>query len=398
MKHLLAENFKDINGGLFSTVLKADVGNIFEQLAAQGVEMLSWADPFRPDDIIAPHVKAAAIREMETGFASHYTTPTGDSELKAAIAKKLLKQGITADPERNILITPGSDSGLLFAMMPFLNPGDEVLVPDPSYPSNFLNPQLLGAKAVPVPLGSGYSLDVEAFRRLVSPKTKMVLLTNPNNPTSTVFTEEEMLALCEFIIERDLILVVDQAFEDFIFDGLKMVSAAALPGMWERTVSVYSISKGMALSGFRVGYIVASDVVMNVLYGCAVNVIGATSTAFQRAALAAFEDMSFMDKFGEIFDRRRKKVHEMMNSVEGVSMEMPQSGFLSWIDVSKLGSSDFIVNYLIENAKVYVNSGTPYGSKGEGFIRLSHGAYLDDERIYGAIGRIRDALVKLGNK
>lgn len=170
----------------------------------------------------------------------------GDAELKAAIARKLARQnGLSVVPERNILITPGSDSGLLFAMMPFIEPGDEVLVPDPSYPSNFLNPKLLGGRAVSVLLdeANGFRLTRAALEAALSPRTKMVLLTNPNNPTTTVFSREEMTMLAEFVIEHDLVAVVDQAFEDFLFDGREMVTLAALPGMWERTVTVCSVSK-----------------------------------------------------------------------------------------------------------------------------------------------------------
>ncbi len=154
-------------------------------------------------------------------------------------------------------------------MTVFLNPGDEVLVPDPSYPSNFLNPKLMGAVPVPVPLDkkNGYQFDMAAFEQAVSPRTKMVLFTHPNNPTATVFRRKGLEALAEFVIRHDLILVVDQAFEDMIFDGVEFVSPASLPGMWERTVTVCSISKGMGLSGLRVGYIVACDAFMDVYYG-----------------------------------------------------------------------------------------------------------------------------------
>ena len=207
-------------------------------------------------------------KRQEKGLSAHYTHPVGDAELKAAIARKLARQnGLSVVPERNILITPGSDSGLLFAMMPFIEPGDEVLVPDPSYPSNFLNPKLLGGKAVSVLLDeeNGFRLTRAALEAALSPRTKMVLLTNPNNPTTTVFSREEMTMLAEFVIEHDLVAVVDQAFEDFLFDGREMVTLAALPGMWERTVTVCSVSKGMALSGVRVGYLVADDHIMDCL-------------------------------------------------------------------------------------------------------------------------------------
>ena len=125
--------------------------------------MMGWADPFYPDPSIPPHLLEKALEYLKGGFPSHNTMPIGNDELKKEIARKLAREnGVQVNPQRNIIITPGSDSGLLYAMMPFIGPGDEVLVPDPSYPSNFLNAELLGGKSVPVPLDEeqGYRLNI----------------------------------------------------------------------------------------------------------------------------------------------------------------------------------------------------------------------------------------------
>jgi len=319
--------------------------------------------------------------------------------LKLELAKKFknFNKLSQVNPERNILITPGSDSGLLFAMMPFLNPGDEVLVPDPSYPSNFLNPKILGGITVPVPLDAknNYQINIKEFEKRLSDKTKMILLTNPNNPTTTVLRRESLEILADFAIKNDLIVVSDQAFEDLIYDDIEFISIASLPGMWERTVTVCSISKGMALSGYRVGYIVADDHIMDILYGCAVNVIGATNTAAQLGAIAAMKDQKFLKEYHKIFESRRKKVYELFNSIPGVSMSMPESSFMSWVNISKLGTSSEIYQYLIKEANVIVNEGTPYGAQGEGYLRIIHGAYKDEKRLIQALNKIKVALTKL---
>lgn len=394
-------NFKDLQGGLFAAVSKADVGNVADEMIKRGVDMLSWADPFMPDAVLPPKLAARAVASIESGEAVHYTTPIGNHDLKVVIAEKLKSfNGLTVDPDRNILITPGSDSGLLFAMMPFLAPGDEVLVPDPSYPSNFLNPRLLGGKAISIPLkeDEDFALDLPAFERALTPRTKMVLLTNPNNPTGTVFGREELVALSRFIIQNDLILVVDQAFEDSVFDGREMVSMAALPGMWERTVSVFSISKGMGLSGFRVGYVVSDDHILDVMYGCAVNVIGATNTTYQLAAIEAFRDPGFVAEYRDEFDRRRKRVYALLSDIPGVKAHLPQATFLTWLDVRGLGSAPDVAAYLLEHAKVFVNDGTSYGVRGAGHLRIVHGCFADENRVYAAVERIRAALIQLGNE
>ena len=398
----MREGFRGLQGGLFGKVEKADVGGAAEEVQRAGGDMLGWADPFMPDDCMPAAVKAIAIDRIEKGLSAHYTHPVGDAELKAAIARKLArKNGLSVVPERNILITPGSDSGLLFAMMPFIEPGDEVLVPDPSYPSNFLNPKLLGGRAVSVLLdeANGFRLTRAALEAALSPRTKMVLLTNPNNPTTTVFSREEMTMLAEFVIEHDLVAVVDQAFEDFLFDGREMVTLAALPGMWERTVTVCSVSKGMALSGVRVGYLVADDHIMDVLYGCAVNVIGATNSTFQAAVAYAMDHPEFMTEgYYPIFEERRRRVHEILSGIPGVKTQLPQSAFLTWVDVSALGTAGEVASYLMREAKVCVNEGGPYGQQGAGHIRIVHGCFQDSQRIYHAMERVRAALIQLGRE
>jgi len=359
---------------------------------------MCWADPFFPDHVMPRHVEEAAVRSLQQGMGPHYTMPIGDAELKALIAQKLGKtHGVAVDPERNIIVTPGSDSGLLFATAPFIEAGDEVLVHAPSYPSNFLNPALLGGVAVPAPTRpeNNYQIDIDEYRKRLTRKTKMVLLTQPNNPTTTVQRKERLQELAKFVVENDLILVVDYAFEDIVYDGVEMFDISRCEGMRERTLSVYSISKGMALSGLRVGYVVADDKLMDVLFACAVNFIGATNTSAQQGAIAAFRDYAFVDDYKAIFDKRRKKAFDVFNSIPGVSMGLPESSYLSWVNISKLGTSAEVSKYILNNANVFVNEGTPYGLGGEGYLRIVHGCYRSEEVVDQALERIRSALLTL---
>ncbi len=401
IKDKMKAGFRNVEGGLFSKVSKADVGDAFVELAKNGVTLMGWADPFTPDATIPEHIKEVMIKSLNEGTSSHYTMPIGNSELKIEIAKKLKKYNkIDVDPKRNILITPGSDIGLFYSMMPFIEQGDEVMVPDPSYPNNFLDPELMGGVTVRIPLyeKDNYQPKIEEFEKRLTDRTKLVLLTNPNNPTSTVFRRENLEKLANFIIENDLILVVDQAFEDCIFDNIEYVSMCSLPGMWERTVTVFSVSKGMALSGFRVGYIVANDQMMDVFYGSAVNVLGAANTVAQIGTIEAFKDSSFMEEYNKIHDRRRKFVYELFKSTPGVSILKPESSFISWLNVSKLGDSSDICDYLIKEAKVAVNDGKAYGKEGEGHIRVVHGCLKNDEDAFDALRRMNEAFIKLANK
>jgi len=257
----------------------------------------------------------------------------------------------------------------------------------------------MGGVTVRIPLyeKDNYQPKIEEFEKRLTDRTKLVLLTNPNNPTSTVFRRENLEKLANFIIENDLILVVDQAFEDCIFDNIEYVSMCSLPGMWERTATVFSVSKGMALSGFRVGYIVANDQMMDVFYGSAVNVLGAANTVAQIGTIEAFKDSSFMEEYNKIHDRR-KFVYELFKSTPGVSILKPESSFISWLNVSKLGDSSDICDYLIKEAKVAVNDGKAYGKEGEGHIRVVHGCLKNDEDAFDALRRMNEAFIKLANK
>lgn len=394
MKDKMIQAFKNANGGLFSNVEKADVGQAYQELEKQGVALMGWADPFMPDFSLPKHIEEATINAIKDAVAPHYTAPIGNQTLKNKLAEKLAKQNdLKVDPSRNILITPGSDSGLYFAMLPFIAQDDEVLIPSPSYPNNFLNVEIMGGKVVPVPLKeeNGFQIEIEEFEKRVSDKTKMVVLTHPNNPTTTVFNRASLEKLAQFIIQHDLLLVCDQAFEDFCYEN-EMITPASLPDMFERTITVFSFSKGMGLSGYRVAYLVCSDVIMDTMYANAVSVLGATNTVSQLAMCAALEDPSFMKEFEEAFDYRRKKAYEIINSIPNVSMLMPESGFLCWVNVSKLGNSSDIVNYLVKEAKVSVNDGINYGIGGEGHLRIVLGVYKENQKVIDALLRIKQAL------
>ncbi|MCF0112135.1 MAG: pyridoxal phosphate-dependent aminotransferase [Erysipelotrichaceae bacterium] len=391
----MIQAFRKAQGGLFAEVEKADVGTSYQELEKQGVALMGWADPFMPDFSLPEHIRKALLEEIECPSVAHYTAPVGNPDLKEVLAEKLWKKNhLKVEPNRNILITPGSDSGLFYAILPFIEEKDEVIIPTPSYPNNILDIEIMGGKCVFVELKkeNGYQLEYETLKRAVTDRTKMIVLTHPNNPTTTVYNRNSLEALSKICIEHDLILVCDQAFEDYTYEN-EFITPAAMDGMFERTVTVFSFSKGMGLSGLRVGYIVASDVIMDSMYANAVGVIGATSTSAQKAMLRAFDDTTFMKEFEEAFDVRRHAAYDILNSIPNVSFELPQSGFLGWIDVHKLGDSSEICSYLLKKARVSLNDGINYGPGGEGHLRIVLGVYRDNQKVIDALNRIKEALI-----
>ena len=400
MKSKMKKAFQQFEGGLFSSVEKADVGDGFEQMRAAGIDMMSWADPFQPDDATPPHVKEAALKAMAGADGGHYTAPTGNLTLRTCIANHWKKRyGLTLDPARHIIITPGSDSALYFAMLPFLEEGDEVIVPTPCYPNNLQN--IAMANAVPVYMElkaeNGYQIEETLLEEMITPKTKMIVLTHPNNPTTTVYNRSSLEAIRSVVLRYDLVLICDQAFEDFTFEN-EMIAPASMPEMFEHTVTICSASKGFGLSGYRVGWIIASDTVMDVLYGCAVSVVGATHTASQHAIIAAFQDSSFLKSFEEAYDVRRHKAVELLDSIPGVHVQLPQSGFLCWVDIHELGNSSEICARLLKEANVSVNDGINYGLGGEKGFRIVLGVYKDNEKVFDALKRIRKVLLQIAKE
>jgi len=226
----------------------------------------------------------------------------------------------------------------------------------------------------------------------------MVLISHPNNPTTTVFRRESMEALCRFIVENDLILVSDQAFQDHVYDDIEFVHPATLPGMWERTLTVCSISKGIGLSGFRIGYIYANDVIMDTLYGGAVNVLGAPCTLSSIGAVAALRDREHLEQNYVRLERRRRLAYEAFHDIPGVKMKQSESGILSWLNISALGSDEEVAERLQKDAMILVNQGTPYGQQGKGHIRIVTACFASDEDAMERFMRIRQVLLAMAKE
>lgn len=365
------------------------------QMALEGhPDEMNWADPFRPDDVVPDHVKQAVMESLNT-MAAHYTFPVGDQELREEVAKRVRRiNGLDVDAGKNVIISCGSDNLFVFAMRPFLTPGEncEVMMPMPSYSHNFMVPPMIGGVSVEVPTypEDNYELRMEEFEKRVTDKTRIVMITNPNNPTSTVYKRETMEKLADFVIRHNLILIVDQAFEDTAFDGHEVVCPATLPGMKERTVILGSLSKGMALCGFRVAYLVASEALSNVYQNMSVFFLGAPNTMAQAGAIAALKDPAFVEDYRQEYMARAKAIAKILAEVPHLKFNMPQSGFFFWIDVSHYGTDSEIVAYLAKEANVLISGGSMCNDTQH--IRLIYGALRDREACLNAVRRIADAL------
>lgn len=365
----------------------------------EGYDWLNWADPFYPSAVLPQVVRDACITALD-GPAAHYTLPMGLEELRYAAAEKVKRvNGLDVDPMQELFIIGGSDTGLFFAMMPFITPGagDEVLIFDPSYMGNFTNASLLGATAVSVPLDCEhqFTFDFEALEKAVTGRSKLLVLTNPNNPTGRCYTRQELMRLAEFVEAHDLAVVVDQAFEDCVFSGHEMVTFASLPGMYERTTTVFTTSKGMGLCGFRVAYIVSCPRFSRAYQRAVVAVGGAPNTVAQYGALAAFRNPGFLENYTARYEERTRRSWEILHSVPRIRCDMPDAGYYLWMDVSQLGPVSELLDFIAEDAHVVVTSGNGFGLQGANYLRIITSAMNDDEKYYDAIYRLRSALDKV---
>jgi len=369
----------------------------YEVLRYSGVDLFCLADPFYPDPSVPQHVKQSIIKSLNEE-ASHYTLPMGSLKMRKAVADRVKKiNGIEVDPNKNITITSGSDLAFIYAIRPFMVPGEknEVMMPTPSYGNNFTAPVLAGGRCVPVPtyFWDGFDLKIEEFEKRITTKTKIIALTNPNNPTTTVYKRETLEKIAKFIVRNNLILFIDQCFEELVFDGYEMVNIINMPGMFERTILVSSFSKGMGLCGFRLAYIVAQHEIMSVLHACAVDYVGAPSTMIEAGILAALKDSAFIEEYRQEYMTRGKIAYELLSDIPDVYCYKPESAFFLWVDTHKLGTEDEVYDYLVKNAKVAVTKGSTFGPEGHIGIRIVYGVMKNRMKSLNVVKRIRKALL-----
>jgi aminotransferase len=351
----------------------------------------------RPDFDTPQHIKEAAKQALDEGFV-HYTSNYGAPELRDAIAGKLLKEnGIQVDPENEIVVTVGANEAILMTMLALLDPGDEVLIPDPIWLHYFYCAQLAEAKPVHVPLSgeNKFQFDPADLERAITPKAKMIVVNSPHNPTGAVLSKETLEAIARIAIEHDLLVISDEIYEKIIYDGAQHHSLASLPGMADRTLTVNGFSKAYSMTGWRLGYVAARKNLIDSLIR--VHQYSATcATSFaQKGAVAAYRaSQDCVREMVSEFDRRRKFLVEALENMEGVSCVRPEGAFYVFPSVKELGVDDEkLASYLLHEANVALVPGSAFGEFGRGYLRLSYANSY--QNIEAALERIAKALRKL---
>jgi aminotransferase len=345
----------------------------------------------QPDFATPQHIVAAAKAATDAGH-TRYTNALGLIELRQAIAEKVnAENGMHADSDW-VAVTVGAMEGLLLTMMATLDPGDEVLIPNPGY-TNFVGQVILaGANPVFYPLRSpDFQIEVEGLRRHITNRTRAILLCSPANPTGAVLSRESLEAVSSLARERDIMVYSDETYEALVYDGVHL-SIGSFPGMADRTVSVFSFSKAYAMTGWRVGYVVAPPDLIHTMNVLQEHIVSCASSVSQHAALAALRGpQDCILEMRAIYNQRRRYIVEALNQLEGVVCPLPGGAFYVFAGISRLcTSSDAFADWLLEDAGVATVPGTAFNSGGEGFLRISFAASM--ETLHDAVGRIGEAI------
>lgn len=284
----------------------------------------------RPDFLPAPHISEAIKKAIDAGEV-HYTSNYGLLELRREVAYKLREDnGLDYAPETEILITAGVSEGLHLSMAALLDPGDEALIPSPAFLSYGNCVRMASGVPVFVPTGqaNGFQPEKEALERAVTPRTKLILINSPQNPTGTVYSEETLRAIAEVAIRHDLFVVSDEINEKIIFDNERHISIASLPGMRERTVVLNGFSKAYAMTGSRIGYAAGPERLISPIYCCHQYTAMCPCTYAQWGAVAALRGpQDHMAGMVAELDRRRLMLLERLAAFPGVSLVRPKGAF-----------------------------------------------------------------------
>jgi aspartate aminotransferase len=365
-----------------------------QALEAQGREIIHL-EIGQPDFDTYPHIALAGIRAITAG-KTRYNPPSGVVDLRKAIAQVAGRQrGIEFFADQ-VIIAPGTKPLLLLPMMAILEPGDEVIYPDPGFPSYEAAIGLAGAVAVPVPLleDKGYDLDLEAFDAAIGPRTRMILLNSPSNPTGGIHSPQTLAHVAEAAHRYDLWVLSDEIYARLVYEG-DALSIASLPGMAERTIIADGFSKTYAMTGWRLGFGIMPASLAQVMDLLLTHSVGCTATFTQFAGLeAVLGPQDRVDAVVAEFRRRRDLIVTGLNDIPGIRCPMPRGAFYAFPNVQAFGqSSGGLADYLLEEAGVAVLPGTAFGRNGEGYLRLSYAN--STENIEKALQQIADSLARL---
>jgi aspartate aminotransferase len=334
-----------------------------------------------PDFATPAHIIEAAKRALDEGW-THYGPTQGLPELREAIAAYI---GRTHDIEvgpQHVGVVPGGKPIIFFPMLALLEPGDEVIYPNPGFPIYESMIRFLGAKPVPIPLleHRGFSFDLDRLRDSLTPRTKLLILNSPQNPTGGVIPEADIRDIAAMVCDRDLTVLSDEIYSRIYYTDEPPFSIASLPGMFEKTIILDGFSKTYAMTGWRIGYGVMPEWLVDAVNKLMVNSNSCTASFTQRAALAAIAGpQTEVDNMVREFRRRRDAFCSTLSQIPGFRCTAPRGAFYVFPNITGTGMpSKALADFLLEHAGVSTLSGASFGDYGEGYLRFSYANSLEN--------------------
>ena len=349
-----------------------------------------------PDFTPPKHILEAAKQAMAEG-KTHYAPSNGIPELREALAKKFSRSyGLSYNSENEILVTVGATEAVSIALQSFINPGNEVLVPNPGFVCYVPSALIAGGIPVMVPMleNKGFKPDIETVTSLITKRSRVIIVNSPHNPTGSVLTYDELAELAKLAVENNLIVISDEVYEKILYDNAKHYCLATFPRLRDRTVVVNSFSKTYAMTGFRVGCALGSEDLISAMLLVHQFTVACTGGPAQYAGTAALEgSQELVSEMVCEFDKRRRLVHRRLSEIEGFSCAIPKGAFYAFPNIKAFNTaSASFSEFLLREAKVVVTPGSSFGEYGEGFLRLSYATSY--EKINEALDRIETAVRK----
>ncbi|MBV7276716.1 pyridoxal phosphate-dependent aminotransferase [Clostridium sp. PL3] len=380
------------------------LSNIAKNYPASGIrKMFDLAQKY--DDVIKltvgepnfdtpVNVKEAAKKAIDEGH-THYAPNAGLPELREAIAKEYTKysKDYTLD---NVMITVGGMEAITMCLIATVNPGDEVIIPDPGF-SNYVGQVMLaGAVPVAVPVfeENEFNIKAEDIEKAITSKTKAILLNSPSNPLGSVICKEEILKIAQIVKKHNLIVYSDEVYDKLIFDGIEYFSIAQVPEVKDQVLVINSFSKAYAMTGWRIGYIVGNKDIVSVMPKLQEGIVSCVSTFTQKAALEAYTgNQEAVKQMHADYLRRRDILIDGLNNIPGITCKKSPGSFYAFANIKALGvsSEEFAID-LVKNARVVVVPGSAFGDMGEGYFRSVFAN--SDENLIEAVRRIDEYVRK----
>lgn len=379
----------NFEGGLYDIYQKA------LKLKAEGKQIIHM-EIGKPDFDSPASAKEKVKEALDDGFV-HYTEMAGIPILRESIVYKYkYKYNVDYKSTDEIVVTAGACEAILSIMLTFMDPGDEIIVPSPFFSAYQEQTYIADVNLVEVPLKyeNEFSLKAEDIKKKLTDKTKILLINTPHNPTGSIINEKDLREIAKLAIENDLIVISDETYDEFIFDG-KHFSIATIDGMRERTFIVNSASKTYSMTGWRIGYILGPAKYLKYLNKVHQNCSTCATSFAQYGAAEAFKNGdSFTKNMLKEFERRGNLVYEKLNQIKGLKLIKPKGAFYVFINIEATGMNETeFCDYILEEASVAIVPGSSFGKYGKGFVRMCYACSYEEIKI--AMDSIKNALAKL---